>query len=39
MFIATTTKNAETVTWYIIDTKVLVFYLRRKQRNEDKQYV
>ena len=37
MFIATTTKKAATVTWYIINT--MVFYVRRKQCNEDKQYM
>ena len=39
MFIATTTKTAATVTWYIINTIVLVFCLGRKQFNEDKQYM
>ena len=36
MFIATTTKKAATVTWYIINTIVLVFRSGRKQCNEDK---
>ena len=38
MFIATTTRKTATETWYIINTIVLVFYLRRKQYNEDKQH-
>ena len=38
MFIAITTKKAATETWYITNTIVLVFCLRRKQQNEDKQH-
>ena len=34
----TTTKKAATETCYIINTIVLVFCLRRKQYNEDKQH-
>ena len=33
-----TTKKAATVTWYIINTLALVFCLRGRQYNEDKQY-
>ena len=36
MFIETTMKNAASVTWYIINTIVLVFCLRGKQCNVDK---
>ena len=35
MFIATTMKKFATVTWYIINTIVVVFCLIRKQYKED----
>ena len=38
MFTVTTTKKTATVTWYIINTMVLVFCLGIKQCNEDKPY-
>ena len=34
----TTTQKAATITWCIINTIVLLFCLRIKQCNEDKQY-
>ena len=39
MLIATTKKKAATETWYIMNTIVLVFCLRRKQYNDDKQHM
>ena len=39
MFIETTTNKAATVTWFVINTIVLVFCSRRKRFNEYKQYM